>query len=152
MKPFSTSTRYRTHSHCLGSPHASCACAVRPSARTFHRAGQRNQTRLALLKRVLIGAEEMLPTEARTSEAKVQIASGILTATGDGERDPSRLQSAGLRRVDCHPVAFSTTWLDSDRLTGYAMPRVARAHSSSLITAGAFGFLILTQSVDRPDR
>jgi hypothetical protein len=65
---------------------------------------------LALLKRVLIEAEEMLPIEARTSEARVQIASGILAAAGDGERDPSRLRSAGLR--SCRIVALSTSRLD----------------------------------------
>lgn len=67
---------------------------------------------LALLKRVLIEAEEMLPIEARTSEARVQIASGILTAAADGERDPSRLRSAGLRRIDRRIVAFNASWLD----------------------------------------
>ena len=59
-----------------------------------------DQDTVALLKRVLVEAEEMLPSEARTSEIRVQLASGILTAAGDGERDPRRLRSAALSRID----------------------------------------------------
>ena len=46
MRPFSTSTRYQTVCHCLGSRHASCASAVTRSAHIFRLAGQRNQTGL----------------------------------------------------------------------------------------------------------
>jgi hypothetical protein len=46
MRPFSTSTRYQTPCHCLGSRHASCASAVTRSAHIFRLAGQRNQTGL----------------------------------------------------------------------------------------------------------
>ena len=46
MRPFSTSTRYQTLCHCLGSRHASCASAVTRSAHIFRLAGQRNQTGL----------------------------------------------------------------------------------------------------------
>jgi hypothetical protein len=67
---------------------------------------------LALLKKVLVETEEMLPTEARTSEIRVQLASGILTAAGDGERDPGRLRSPGLRGIDRRLVAFQASWLD----------------------------------------
>jgi len=52
---------------------------------------------LALLKRVLVEAEQSIPVEARTSALKVQIAFQILKAARGGERNPIRLRSAGLR-------------------------------------------------------
>ena len=55
---------------------------------------------LALLKRVLIEAEQSIPIEARTSTIKVQLAFHILTAARAGERNPGRLRSAGLRALD----------------------------------------------------
>jgi hypothetical protein len=55
---------------------------------------------LALLKRVLVEAEQSIPIEARTSAVKVQIAFHILKAARAGERNPSRLRCAGLRGVD----------------------------------------------------
>jgi hypothetical protein len=67
---------------------------------------------LALLKKVLVETEGMLPTEARTSEIRVQLASGILAAAGDGERDPGRLRSAALRGIDRRLAAFQASWLD----------------------------------------
>jgi hypothetical protein len=36
----------------------------------------------------LTEAEQSLPIETRTSEIRVQLASGIFTAARDGERDP----------------------------------------------------------------
>ena len=76
---------------------------------------------LALLKKVLVETEELFPIEARTSEIRVQLASGILTAAGDGERDPGRLRSAGLRGIDRRLPAFrasesSVSWLRSREL------------------------------------
>jgi hypothetical protein len=55
---------------------------------------------LALLKRVLIEAEQSIPIEARTSAIRVQIAFRILKAARRGERDPIRLRSAGLCGID----------------------------------------------------
>jgi hypothetical protein len=55
---------------------------------------------LALLKRVLVDAEQSIPIEARTSAMKVQIAFRILKAARGGERNPMRLRSAGLCGVD----------------------------------------------------
>ena len=55
---------------------------------------------LALLKRVLVEAEQSIPIEARTSAVKVQIAFHILKAARGGERNPIRLRSAGLCGVD----------------------------------------------------
>ena len=55
---------------------------------------------LALLKRVLVEAEQSIPIEARTSAMKVQIAFRILKAARGGERNPMRLRSAGLCGVD----------------------------------------------------
>jgi hypothetical protein len=55
---------------------------------------------LALLKRVLIEAEQSIPIEARTSAMRVQIAFRILKAARGGERDPIRLRSAGLCGID----------------------------------------------------
>ncbi len=55
---------------------------------------------LALLKRVLVEAEQRIPIEARTSAIKVQLAFHILKAARAGERNPGRLRSAGLRGVD----------------------------------------------------
>ena len=55
---------------------------------------------LALLKRVLVEAEQSIPGEARTSALKVQIAFRILKAARAGERNPIRLRSAGLCGID----------------------------------------------------
>jgi hypothetical protein len=55
---------------------------------------------LALLKRVLVEAEQSIPIEARTSALKVQIAFRILKAARAGERNPIRLRSAGLCGID----------------------------------------------------
>jgi hypothetical protein len=66
----------------------------------------------ALLKRVLTEAEQSLPMEARTSEVRVQLASCILIAARDGERDPVRLRSAGLRGIDPRLTSFGASWLD----------------------------------------
>jgi hypothetical protein len=55
---------------------------------------------LALLKRVLVEAEQSIPIKARTSAMKVQIAFRILKAARGGERNPMRLRSAGLCGVD----------------------------------------------------
>jgi hypothetical protein len=65
-----------------------------------------------MLKRVLDETEQALPIEARTSEIRVQIASGILAAAAEGERDPARLRSAGLSGIDRRIVAFGASWLD----------------------------------------
>jgi hypothetical protein len=53
-----------------------------------------------LLKRVLVESEEMLAAESRTSEIRVRLASGILSAAKGGERNPERLRSAALSGVD----------------------------------------------------
>ena len=67
---------------------------------------------IALLKRVLTETEELLPLEARSSEIRVTLASGILTAAADGERDPLRLRSAALRNVDGRITSFGASWID----------------------------------------
>jgi hypothetical protein len=59
---------------------------------------------LALLKRVLVEAEQSIPIEARTSAIKVQIAFRILKAAREGERNPIRLRSAGLCGVNRMPM------------------------------------------------
>ena len=59
---------------------------------------------LALLKRVLVEAEQSIPIEARTSAIKVQIAFPILKAAREGERNPIRLRSAGLCGVNRMPM------------------------------------------------
>ena len=59
---------------------------------------------LALLKRVLVEAEQSIPIEARTSSIKVQIAFRILKAAREGERNPIRLRSAGLCGVNRMPM------------------------------------------------
>jgi hypothetical protein len=51
---------------------------------------------IILLKKVLAEAERALPMRRRSSEARVQLATGILKAAANGERDPSRLRAAGL--------------------------------------------------------
>jgi hypothetical protein len=51
---------------------------------------------IKLLKMVLAEAERALPTQRRSSEARVRLATGILEAAAKGERDPSRLRAAGL--------------------------------------------------------
>ncbi len=55
---------------------------------------------LVLLKRVLVEAEQSIPTAWRTSEMRVRLASAILEAARNGERNPGRLRSAGLRGID----------------------------------------------------
>jgi hypothetical protein len=67
---------------------------------------------VALLKKVLIETEGSIPPESRSSETRVKLASGILAAAADGERDPGRLRSAGLRQLDSHIVIFKGSWLD----------------------------------------
>ena len=52
---------------------------------------------LSLLRRVLVEAEQRIAIEARTSEIRVRLASGILRSAREGERNPRRLCSAGLR-------------------------------------------------------
>jgi hypothetical protein len=61
---------------------------------------------IALLRKVLIEAEGMLPARSRSSEVRVKLASGILAAAAEGERDPERLRSAGLRSIDSRVHAF----------------------------------------------
>ena len=51
---------------------------------------------IALLKEVLLQAEETLPMQHRSSEVRVKLATGILKAAAEGERDPERLQKAAL--------------------------------------------------------
>jgi hypothetical protein len=51
---------------------------------------------ITLLKTVLAEAEQTLPVQWRSSEARVKLATGILKAAAEGERDPSRLRAAGL--------------------------------------------------------
>jgi hypothetical protein len=65
-----------------------------------------------LLKRVLVESEEVLPLDARTSETRVQLASGILSAATDGERDPERLRSAALSGIDRRLLRFRGSRLD----------------------------------------
>jgi hypothetical protein len=48
-----------------------------------------------LLKRILVESEAMLPIEARTSEIRVPLASGILSAANDGDET---LDDCALRR------------------------------------------------------
>jgi len=64
-----------------------------------------------LLKRVLVESEAMLPAEARSSEVRVRLASGILAAAKAGERDPQRLRSAALREVDRRLFPFPASWV-----------------------------------------
>jgi hypothetical protein len=51
---------------------------------------------IVLLKKVLAEAEQTLPNQRRSSEARVKFATGILEAAAKGERDPLRLRAAGL--------------------------------------------------------
>ena len=51
---------------------------------------------ITLLNKVLALAASTLPTQQRSSEAKVKLATGILEAAAGGERDPDRLRAAGL--------------------------------------------------------
>jgi hypothetical protein len=53
-----------------------------------------------LLKKVLAEAENALPRERRSSETRVKLATGILKAAAEGERDPSRLRAAGLIAIE----------------------------------------------------
>jgi hypothetical protein len=55
---------------------------------------------VSLLKRVLVEAEEMIPSQARTSEIRVRLASGMLSAAKEGERDPGRLRMAAIQGID----------------------------------------------------
>jgi hypothetical protein len=67
---------------------------------------------IALLKRILIEVEESLPLDVRSSELSVRLASGILSAAADGERDPERLRSAALREIDRRIARFGRSWVD----------------------------------------
>jgi hypothetical protein len=67
---------------------------------------------VALLKRVLLETEGMLPIDARSSEVRVILASGILAAAAEGERDPVRLRSAGLQKMDPRITSFAASWID----------------------------------------
>jgi hypothetical protein len=51
---------------------------------------------ITLLKKVLAEAERTLPNQRRSSEARVKLATAILEAAAQGERDPLRLRAAGL--------------------------------------------------------
>jgi len=55
---------------------------------------------IALLRKVLADTEGVIPIALRSSEVRVKLASGILAAAAEGERDPSRLRSAGLLSID----------------------------------------------------
>jgi hypothetical protein len=55
---------------------------------------------IILLKKVLADAESTLPKQRRSSEARVRLATGILKAAAEGERDPSRLRAAGLVAIE----------------------------------------------------
>ena len=55
---------------------------------------------IILLKKVLAEAESALPKQRRSSEARVRLATGILNAAAEGERDPSRLRAAGLIAIE----------------------------------------------------
>jgi hypothetical protein len=67
---------------------------------------------IALLRKTLVEAEGMIPMGLRSSETRVKLASGILAAAAEGERDPMRLRSAGLRGIDSRVRAFAASWLD----------------------------------------
>jgi hypothetical protein len=67
---------------------------------------------VALLRKVLVETEEMLPADSRSSEIRVKLASGILEAAAHGERDPVELRTAGLRMVGSRITAFRRSWLD----------------------------------------
>jgi hypothetical protein len=54
---------------------------------------------VTLLKEVLAQAEETLPMEGRSSEVRVKLATCILKAAAQGERDPARLRKAALAAV-----------------------------------------------------
>ena len=54
---------------------------------------------LALLKVALTDAEQSIPTSRRSSEVRVKLATGILKAAAEGERNPSRLRAAGLDAI-----------------------------------------------------
>lgn len=55
---------------------------------------------ITLLKKVLAEAERSLPMPRRSSEVRVKLATGILKAAANGERDPARLRAAGLIAVE----------------------------------------------------
>jgi hypothetical protein len=67
---------------------------------------------LTMLKRVLNETEQALPIEARTSEIRYKLPPAFSAAAADGERDPARLRSAGLSKIDRRIVAFGASWLD----------------------------------------
>jgi hypothetical protein len=52
-----------------------------------------------LLKEVLAQVEETLPMQKRSSEVRVKLATCILKAAAEGERDPERLRDAALSAV-----------------------------------------------------
>jgi transposase-like protein len=54
---------------------------------------------VTLLKEVLARAEETLPMQQRSSEVRVKLATCILKAAAEGERDPMRLRNAALVAV-----------------------------------------------------
>jgi hypothetical protein len=55
---------------------------------------------ITLLRKVLVEAESALPTQRRSSEARVKLATAILKAAAEGERDPFRLRAAGLIAIE----------------------------------------------------
>jgi hypothetical protein len=52
---------------------------------------------IALLKRVVSYAESTLPRHLRSSEMRVELATRVLKAAADGERDPVRLRDHALK-------------------------------------------------------
>jgi hypothetical protein len=62
---------------------------------------------LVLLKRVL--------TEWRTSVMRVRLASAILESARNGERNPGRLRSAGLRGIDSRLLPARKREISSSR-------------------------------------
>ena len=67
---------------------------------------------VALLKRVLVESEEMLPAKARSSEIRVRFAFGIPNRSQRGERNPERLRATALSEVDRRLLPFPVSWLD----------------------------------------
>jgi transposase-like protein len=54
---------------------------------------------VTLLKEVLVQAEGALPVQKRSPEVRVKLATCILKAAAEGERDPARLRKAALVAV-----------------------------------------------------
>jgi hypothetical protein len=52
---------------------------------------------IALLKRVVSHAESTLPRHLRSSEMRVELATRVLKAAANGERDPVRLRDHALK-------------------------------------------------------